>query len=38
MPSDEDKFFNEWTVGNDFQIDGSLKSCYSWINETTTVR
>ena len=38
MPSEEDKFFNEWTVGNDFQIDGSLKSCYSWINETTTVR
>jgi len=38
MPSDEDKFFNEWTVGNDFQIDGTLKSCYSWINETTTVR
>lgn len=38
MPSDEDKFFNEWNVGDDFRIDGSLKSCYGWINETTTVR
>lgn len=38
MPSDEDKFFNEWTAGNDFEIDGTLKSCYGWISETTTVR
>lgn len=38
MPSDEHKFFNEWTVGNDFEIDENLKSCYGWINETTTVR
>lgn len=38
MPSDEHKFFNEWTAGNDFEIDGTLKSCYGWINETTTVR
>lgn len=38
MPSDEHKFFNEWTAGNDFEIDRTLKSCYGWINETTTVR
>lgn len=38
MPSDEDKFFNDWTVGDRFQINGDLKSCYAWINEATTVR
>lgn len=38
MPSDEDKFFNEWNVGDDFQINGNLKSCYAWVGETTTVR
>ena len=38
MPSDEDKFFNDWAEGSDFNIDGTLKSCYAWVNETTTVR
>ncbi|MFO7845968.1 MAG: hypothetical protein R6V27_05340 [Balneolaceae bacterium] len=38
MPSDEDKFFNEWEAGDSFQINGDLKDCYAWINETTTVR
>lgn len=38
MPSDEDKFFNDWTAGDSFQINGELKSCYAWINKTTTVR
>lgn len=38
MPSDEDKFFNDWTAGDSFPINGELKSCYAWINETTTVR
>lgn len=38
MPSAEDKFFNDWEDGQSFQIDGDLKPCYAWINETTTVR
>ena len=38
MPSAEDKFFSDWEDGEPFQIDGDLKECYSWINETTTVR
>lgn len=38
MPSDEDKFFSEWEAGDSFQINGELKGCYGWINETTTVR
>lgn len=38
-PSSEDIFFtNEWEKGKTIKIDGSLNSCYSWINETTTVR
>ncbi|MEX0894906.1 MAG: hypothetical protein WDZ36_04015 [Balneolaceae bacterium] len=38
MPQAEDKFFEGWEVGEDFRIDGSIGECYSWINETTTVR
>lgn len=38
MPSTEDKFFRDWEEGNSFQIDGDLKECYEWINETTRVR
>lgn len=38
MPSDEDKFFSQWEVGDSFQIDGDLKDCYAWIEETTVVR
>lgn len=38
-PSGEDiHFTDEWSEGEDITIDGSLKDCYSWINETTTVR
>ena len=38
LPSDEDKFFRGWEVGDQISIDGSQHQCYSWINETTTVR
>lgn len=38
MPSSEDKFFSGWEDGDTFEIDGDLSPCYSWINETTTVR
>lgn len=38
MPSTEDKFFKDWEVGQSFEIDGQLKECYSWVNETTEVR
>lgn len=38
MPTEEDKFFNDWETGNSFTIDASIGECYSWINETTTVR
>ncbi len=37
-PSAEDKFFKGWNVGTSLRVDGSLRSCYSWINESTTVR
>jgi|AntRauTorcE11898_2_1112593.scaffolds.fasta_scaffold04585_2 tetratricopeptide (TPR) repeat protein len=37
-PSSEDKFFNKWKDGQSLRIDGSLNSCYSWINENTTIR
>lgn len=38
LPSDEDKFFRGWESGDQVSIDGSQHECYSWINETTTVR
>lgn len=38
LPSDEDKFFRGWEAGDEISIDGSRHECYSWINETTTVR
>ena len=38
MPSPEDKFFMAWNAGESFQIDGNVKECYSWINETTRIR
>ncbi len=38
-PSTEDKFFTlSYQDGQSVKVDGSLMSCYSWINETTTVR
>jgi hypothetical protein len=38
MPTTEDKFFNSWTTGESFTIDGSVNACYDWINESTTIR
>ena len=37
-PSTQDVFFKGWEEGQQIQVDGSLGSCYAWINETTTVR
>ena len=38
-PTTEDKFLTlNLEDGQQIKIDGSLKNCYSWINETTTVR
>ena len=38
-PSTEDKFFSlNLENGQQIKVDGSLMPCYSWINETTTVR
>lgn len=37
-PTTEDKFFKGWKTGEKMKIDGSINSCYSWINETTAVR
>jgi tetratricopeptide (TPR) repeat protein len=38
-PSTEDKFFTlGFEDGQKVKVDASLMSCYSWINETTTVR
>lgn len=38
MPTTEMKFFRGWEAGDSFQIDSSLRECYGWINESTTVR
>lgn len=38
MPSPEDKFFMSWNAGESFMIDGSVKECYAWINESTRIR
>src|SRR5690606_35051505 len=37
-PSVEEKFYLGWNAGDRLQVDGSLKECYAWINETTTIR
>lgn len=38
-PSAEDKFFTlGYETGQQVKVDGSLMPCYSWINETVTVR
>ncbi len=37
-PSAEDKFFKTWNNGDSIRVDGSLRDCYGWINESTTVR
>jgi hypothetical protein len=38
LPSAEEKFFMNWNVGDRIRVDGSLKECYAWINESTTIR
>lgn len=39
QPSTQDKFFDlGYTDGQTVQVNSSLNSCYSWINESTTVR
>ncbi|MBO6794830.1 MAG: hypothetical protein JJ895_13040 [Balneolaceae bacterium] len=38
-PTTEDKFFTlGYEQGQSVRVDNSLNSCYSWINESTTVR
>ncbi len=38
-PTTEDKFFTlNLENGQEIKVDGSLMPCYSWINESTTVR
>lgn len=37
-PTQEDIFFQNWKKGAKMKVDSSLKPCYAWINETTTVR
>jgi len=37
-PSAEDKFFKQWKTGESIRVDASLRACYSWVNETTTIR
>lgn len=37
-PTREEKFYAGWDSGDSIQVDGSLKSCYAWIDEETTVR
>jgi tetratricopeptide (TPR) repeat protein len=37
-PNAEEKFYMNWMEGETIRIDGSLKECYSWIAETTTIR
>lgn len=38
MPTAEHKFFQGWETGDEFKIGSNIGECYSWIDETTTVR
>lgn len=38
MPTSEDIFFRDWEDGQTITIGENIGECYSWINETTTVR
>ena len=38
MPTAEETFFKGWKKGDTIKVDKSLRDCYSWINETTTIR
>lgn len=37
-PTAEEKFYQNWNTGERLRIDGSLRDCYSWIAEETTIR
>ncbi len=37
-PNKEDMLFAQWKPGSSIRVDGSLRSCYAWIGESTTVR
>lgn len=37
-PTIEEKFYQGWNPGDRIQVNGSLRECYAWINETTRVR
>ncbi|MEX0778879.1 MAG: hypothetical protein WD491_08330 [Balneolales bacterium] len=37
-PTREDMFYQDWESGDQIAVNGSLKSCYAWINEETTAR
>ncbi len=37
-PTAEEKFYQNWNTGESLEINGSLRDCYSWIAEETTVR
>ena len=37
-PSAEEKFYQNWNTGDKIRIDGSLRECYTWISEETTIR
>ncbi|MEX0929366.1 MAG: hypothetical protein WD266_11375 [Balneolales bacterium] len=37
-PDREDMFYQGWDAGDEIQVDGSLKSCYAWVDEETKAR
>jgi tetratricopeptide (TPR) repeat protein len=37
-PNAEEKFFKAWKPGQKIRVDASLKACYGWIGEETTIR
>lgn len=37
-PTVEEKFFKAWKDGQKIKVDGSLRDCYKWIGEETTIR
>ncbi|MDG5766945.1 hypothetical protein QA596_05660 [Balneolales bacterium ANBcel1] len=37
-PTAEEKFYQSWNTGETLKVDGSLRECYSWISEETTIR
>lgn len=37
-PNAEEKFFKGWKKGDPIKIDKSLRACYEWIGESTSIR